>query len=78
MAIDDGPGGDDAEHVSFVNELLGDLLEQVADAAGVAEVEVQVVDEDEEDAAGRVRWPAATAGSRMPSATGAGGGAAML
>ena len=44
---------------------------------GVAEVEVQVVDEDEEeDAARRIRRRAG--GSRMPSATGAGGGAAML
>ena len=48
------PGGDDAEHVSFVDQLLGDLLEQLANPAGVAEVEVQVVDEDEEDAARRV------------------------
>ena len=31
------------------------FLNRLADAPGVAEVEVQVVDEDEEDAAGRVR-----------------------
>ena len=49
-----GARRDDAEHVAFVHELVGDLLEQLADAPGVAEVEVQVVDEDEEDAAGRI------------------------
>ena len=37
-----------------MDQLLRDLLEQIADAAGVAEVEVQVVDEDQEDAAGGV------------------------
>ena len=47
--------GDDAEHVSFVDQLLGDFLEQLPNPAGVAEVEVQVVDEDEEDPASRVR-----------------------
>ena len=47
-------GRDDAEHVPFVDQLLGDLLEQIADATGVAEVQVQVVDEDQEDAAGGV------------------------
>ncbi len=34
--------------------VLRDPLEQIANAAGVAEVEVQVVDDDQEDAAGRV------------------------
>ena len=48
------PGRDDAEHVAVVDQLLRDLLEQLADAAGVAEVQVQVVDEDQEDAAGGV------------------------
>ena len=47
-------GRDDAEHVAVVNQILRDLLEQLADAPGVAEVEVQVVDEDQEDAARRV------------------------
>ena len=31
-----------------------DFLEQVADAAGIAEVEMQVIDDDQEDAAGGV------------------------
>ena len=48
------PGGDDAEHVALVDQGPGDALEQVADAAGVAEVEMQIVDDDEEDAAGGV------------------------
>ena len=48
------PAGDDAEHVPFVNELVRDLLEEVLDPAGVPEIEVQVVDEDQPDAAGRV------------------------
>ena len=56
-----GAGRDDAEHVAVVDQLLRDLLEQVADAAGVAEVEVQVVDEDQEDAARRRRWSGAAA-----------------
>ena len=47
-------GGDDAEHVAFVHERARDALEQIADAAGVAEIQVQVVDDDQEDAAGRV------------------------
>jgi hypothetical protein len=52
-------GGDDAEHVAFVNQLFGDLLEQFANASRVAEIEVQIVDEDQEDAAGRiVGWAA--------------------
>ena len=50
-----GPGRHDAEHVPFVHQLVGDFLEEIADAAGVAEVEVQVVDENQEDAARRVR-----------------------
>ena len=42
------------EHVAVVDQRLRDLLEELADAAGVAEVQVQVVDEEEEDAAGGV------------------------
>ena len=49
-----GAGRDDREHVAFVDQRLRDALEQIADAAGVAEVEVQVVDDDQEDAAGGV------------------------
>ena len=45
------PGRHDAEHVAVVDQLLADLLEQLANAAGVPEVEMQVVDEDQEDAA---------------------------
>jgi hypothetical protein len=37
-----------------VHQRLRDLLEQIADAPGVAEIEVQVVDDDQEDAAGRI------------------------
>ena len=37
-----------------MDERARHALEQIADAAGVAEVQVQVVDDDQEDAAGRV------------------------
>ena len=47
-------GGDDAPHVAFVEQVRLDLLEQLADAAGVAEVEMQIVDEEQHDAPGRV------------------------
>ena len=46
------PGGDDAEHVAFVNQLARDALQEISDAGRVAEIQVQIVDEDEEDAAG--------------------------
>ena len=46
------PGGDDAEHVAFVDQLARDALQEISDAGGVAEIQVQIVDEDEEDAAG--------------------------
>ena len=44
----------DPEHVALVDERALDLLEQVADARRVLEVEVQVVDEQDEDAPGGV------------------------
>ena len=57
-----GTGGDDAEHVAFVDQFLRDLLEQFPDPRSVAEVQVQVVDEDQEDPpggiVGRARRPA--------------------
>ncbi len=46
------PGGDDAEHVAFVNQLARDALQEISDPGRVAEIQVQIVDEDEEDAAG--------------------------
>ena len=55
--VDGDRGGarrDDPEHVPLVNERALDLLEQVADARRVLEVEVEVVDEQDEDAPGRV------------------------
>ncbi len=48
------PGRHDAEHVALVDERALDLLEQVADPRRVLEVQVQVVDEQDEDAPGRV------------------------
>ena len=54
-------GRDDAEHVAFVHQRVRNPLEEIADAPGVAEVEVQVVDDDQEDAARRRRCAAATA-----------------
>ncbi|MCK7529254.1 MAG: hypothetical protein MZV64_72725 [Ignavibacteriales bacterium] len=54
MAIDEVPGRHDAEHVALVDERALDLLEQVADARRVLEVEVEVVDEQDEDAPGGV------------------------
>ena len=56
-----GAGRHDAEHVAVVNQVFRNLLEQLADASGVAEVQVQVVDEDQENAPGRVARRAATA-----------------
>ena len=47
-------GGHDREHVAFVNQVARDPLEEIANPPGIAEVEVQVVDDDEEDATGRV------------------------
>ena len=49
-----GAARHDAEHVAFVDQLPGDLLEQLTDAPGVPEIHVQVVDEDQEDAPRRV------------------------
>jgi hypothetical protein len=40
----------DAEHVAVVHELLRDALEEVADASGVVELEMKVVNEEEKDA----------------------------
>ena len=58
MAIDDGPVETMPNMSPSWISSFADLLEQLADAAGVAEVEVQVVDEDQEDAAGG-RWSGA-------------------
>ncbi len=45
---------DDAEQIAFVNQVLLNLLEQLAHASRVLELHVQVVDEEQEDAAGGV------------------------
>ena len=47
-------GRHDAEHVAFVNQQLEHLLDQIARARRAAEVEVEIVDEDQEDAPGGV------------------------
>jgi hypothetical protein len=47
-------GRHDAEHVAIVNQLFRDLLEEIADAAGVPEIEMEVIDEDDEDPPRRV------------------------
>ena len=44
----------DAEEIPFVHELLGNLLEQLADTSRVAELQVLVVHEEQEDAARHV------------------------
>ena len=54
MAIDVGPGRHHAEHIAVVHQILLELLKQLSDASGIAEVEVQVVDEEQEDAASGV------------------------
>ena len=48
------PGADDAEHVAFMNERTQHLLDQIAGARGLAELQVEIVDEDQEDTARRV------------------------
>ena len=53
-AIDDGTAGHDAVHVALVDQLLRNPLEEIPQPAGVLEFEVQIVQEDQEDAAGRV------------------------
>ena len=61
MAIDDGPV-ETMPHMSPSCSSVGpDLLEQLAQPAGVAEVEVQIVDDEQQDAAGGVVRSAATA-----------------
>ena len=70
-------GADDAEHVAFVDQVAQHLLDQVARARRAPEVEVQVVDEDQEDAARRVVGRP-RCGRMMPSCAGAGGGACTL
>ena len=72
------PGRDDAEHVAFVNQLLRDLLEQLADAAGIAEVQMEIVDEDQEDAARRVGRRTRRRQDDALLRRARGGGAAML
>ena len=47
-------GADDAEHVAFVNQEAKHLLDQIAGPRRLAELQVEVVDEDQEDAAGGV------------------------
>ena len=47
-------GADDAEHVAVVNQDAQHLLDQLARPRRLAELQVEVVDEDQEDAAGRV------------------------
>ena len=69
---------DDAEHVAVVHQLLRDPLEQIAHAAGVVELQVQVVDEEQEDAARDVGLADAIGGRMIPSGGGGGGGARTL
>ena len=52
--IDDVPVRDDAEHVAFVNQQAHHPLDQIAGPRRAAEIEMQVVDEEQEHAAGRV------------------------
>ena len=49
-----GSARDDAEHVAVVHQLLRDLLEQLANASRVVELQMQIVDEEQEDAPGDV------------------------
>ncbi len=49
-----GARAHDAEHVAFVNQQAHHSLDQIAGARRAAEIEMQVVDEEQEHAAGRV------------------------
>ena len=66
-----------SEHVALVHQLLRDLLEQLLQPRGVGEVEVEVVHEEQQDAAGSVvGWPRRR--RMMPSCGGGGGGSNWL
>ena len=78
IAIDDGTARDDAEHVAVVHQLFRDLLNRSAHAAGVVELQVQVVDEEQERCGPTRRSAGRVGGRMMPSGGGGGGGASTL